>query len=88
MLMSITAQESKRMASPESSADWIRRCVQEKTHGQVRNLTVVVRPGVVYLDGVCMRYYTKQLASQAALEACSSSKRGAELNVQNAIRVR
>jgi hypothetical protein len=88
MLMSIFAQERTQVLSAESSADKIRRCVQEKTHGQVRNLTVVVRSCVVYLDGLCTRYYTKQLASQAALEACFSLKRSAELNVQNAIRVR
>jgi hypothetical protein len=88
MLMSILAQESTQMSSAEASTDKIRRCVQEKTHGQVRNLTVVVRACVVCLDGLCTRYYTKQLASQAALEACASLKRGAELNVRNAIRVR
>lgn len=85
--MRITAQESTLMASSESSADWIRRCVHEKTHGQVRNLTVVVRSGVVCLDGVCTRYYTKQLASQAALEACSAPERAAKRHVQNAIMV-
>ncbi len=85
--MSIMAQESTQVRSAEFSAEWIRCCVQQKTHGQVRHLTVVVRPGVVYLDGVCSRYYTKQLASHAALDACAVLDADAGLRVQNAIEV-
>lgn len=77
----------QEVRSAEVTADCIERRVRLKTHGQVRNLTVTVRSGIVYLEGECRRYYTKQLATQAALEARAELDAPAGCKVHNAIEV-
>ncbi len=74
--------------SAEATAERIKRHVRLKTYGQVRNLTVLVQSKAVCLVGECRKYYTKQLASQAALEACADLAACAGFEVQNAIEVR
>lgn len=87
--MSSATQLSRQTKSAEEAVERsIERHVRLKTHGQVRNLTVMARLGAVRLMGECRKYYTKQLASQAALEACANLFARDEFQVQNAIEVR
>lgn len=73
--------------STESLTEAIERWVQQKTHGQVWNLTVLVESGVVCLTGRCKRYYSKQLALQAALDVCAGLESIANAQVRNDIEV-
>lgn len=86
--MSSMQQEIQEARQAEVAVDRIERHVRLKTHGQVRNLTVTVRSGLVCLKGECRRYYTKQLATQAALEARAELDAPAGFDVHNAIEVR
>lgn len=86
--MSSMPQGAPEPRSAEVAVDRIERHVRLKTHGQVRNLTVKVRSGAVYLEGECRRYYMKQLATQAASEACAELDGRARLEVHNGIKVR
>lgn len=85
--MSRTQQEVPEAMSAEGALERIERHVRLKTHGQVRHLTVTVRSRVVCLEGECRTYYTKQLASQAALEACAELDACAGFELRNAIDV-
>ncbi len=83
--MSSMQQGVQEARQTEVVVDRIERHVRLKTHGQVRNLTVTVRSGVAYLEGECRRYYTKQLATQAALEAGVELDAPARFKVHNEI---
>ena len=85
--MSIVGQEATKTPSADFSAEWVQHFVQKKTHGRVRDLSVVARSGVVHLKGRCTKYYTKQLASLAALDACATLDAREKLHVHNAIEV-
>lgn len=74
--------------TPDHPAELIERWIKQKTHGQIWNLSVDVRAGAVYLQGRCKRYFTKQLALQAALEICAGFESLANSEVHNAIEVR
>ncbi len=49
----------------------IERLVREKTSGLIRDLRVRYEPGEIVLTGRAATYYAKQLATHAALDACS-----------------
>lgn len=76
-----------REPSTEDVTEAIARWVQQKTHWQVWNLNVLVQSGVVYLTGRCKSYYSKQLALQAALDACAELESLATAQVSNEIEV-
>lgn len=86
--MSSATEPSRQTKSAEEAVERsIERHVRLRTHGQVRNLTVMVRFSVVCLEGQCRRYYTKQLASQAALEAFAELGAFTGFEVHNTIDV-
>jgi hypothetical protein len=45
----------------------IRKRIEGRLHGRVRNLSVRVEADLVILEGQCATYYTKQLAQHAAM---------------------
>ena len=70
----------------QNAAEWIEHWVHRRTLARVWNLRVVVRSGAVYLEGICKRYYTKQLALQAVL-ACADLKSAEPFELHDAIEV-
>lgn len=85
MIETITGVRPPRFT--EHAAERIQRRVAQKTHGQVRHLTVTICSGTVCLGGQCKRYYIKQLASLAALEVCTELTSWERFEVSNAIEV-
>ena len=85
--MSNVDVEVRRDGSFENSANHIQQWIEQKTHGRVWNLGVVVNSEAVYIRGRCKKYYTKQLALQAALEVCAQFRVSGESEVHNAIEV-
>ena len=85
--MSIVGQEAVQTLSADFSSEWVQHFVQEKTYGRVRNLTVILRAGVVHLNGRCAKYHTKQLASLAALDICAALNAGERFHLHSAIEV-
>ena len=55
--------------SPELLVEIIERFVQSRTSGMIRGLRVDVVNGEVIISGRTSTYYTKQLATHAALRA-------------------
>lgn len=53
----------------DEMAEVVERHVRSQTFGQVRDLRVVTEDRVVVLHGHVDRYYVKQLAQHAAMEA-------------------
>jgi hypothetical protein len=61
--------------SSDLLADQIERIVQLRTSGMVRGLHVRILGGEVVLSGRANSYYTKQLATHAALAAITKDAR-------------
>ena len=55
---------------PQSLAEKIELAVQVRTGGRIRGLQVCVRGGEVVIGGRASSYYTKQLVTHAAMDAC------------------
>lgn len=60
----------------------VHEVIQHRTNGLIRDLDVAVHDGVLVLSGRTSRYYYKQLATSAALEASGDRP------VENGIAVR
>jgi hypothetical protein len=58
---------SPRGTSREPLEQKIRKRIQARLHGRIRNLNVRVLSDLVILEGQCATYYTKQLAQHAAM---------------------
>lgn len=54
----------------ETFAHMVEQLVRQRTMGQIRGLRVEVSEHEVVLNGRTSTYYTKQLATHAALDAC------------------
>ena len=67
--------------SPRSLRETIERSVQSRTGGMIRGLRVDVADGEVVLSGRTSTYYSKQLATHAALGAAE------DLSLTNEIEV-
>ena len=67
--------------SPRETADMVERFVRLRTGGTIRSLHVEVHDGEVLLSGRTSTYYSKQLATHAALDAAN------ELTLTNDIEV-
>ncbi len=81
-----------RMMSDVSSelTELVERVIRNRTGGQIRELRVDVFNGEVVLNGQTSTYYTKQLATHAALDAVEKEIVGREipsLTLTNDIRV-
>ena len=55
--------------SSQTNVETIERVVRSRTSGTIRGLRVELVNGEIVLSGRVNTYYTKQLASNAALEA-------------------
>ncbi|MCY2968814.1 MAG: BON domain-containing protein [Planctomycetota bacterium] len=66
----------------DALAERVEGMILARSNGAVRNLKVIPLSGEVVLTGTSSSYYGKQLAIQAALDACGS------LLVTNDIEVR
>jgi osmotically-inducible protein OsmY len=60
-------QASARGVSQEALENAIRRRIEARLCGRVRNLNVRVLADLVILEGQCATYYTKQIAQHAAM---------------------
>ena len=67
--------------SPELLVEQIERFVQARTSGTIRGLRVDVVAGEVIISGRASSYYTKQLATHAAMHAVE------DLSLSNQIEV-
>lgn len=81
-----------RMMSDKSSelTELVERVIRNRTGGQIRELRVDVFNGEVKLSGRTTTYYTKQLATHAALDAVEKEIIGRDmpsLTLTNDIRV-
>lgn len=81
-----------RMMSGAKSelTELVERVIRNRTGGQIRELRVDVYNGEVVLTGETSTYYTKQLATHAALDAVEKEVVGREmpsLALTNDIRV-
>jgi hypothetical protein len=68
----------------------VERVIRNRTGGQIRELRVDVFNGEVILTGITSTYYTKQLASHAAMDAVEKEIVGRDmpsLTLTNDIRV-
>jgi osmotically-inducible protein OsmY len=65
-----------RMMSDATSelTELVERVIRNRTGGQIRELRVDVFNGEVVLTGQTSTYYTKQLATHAALDAVEKEK--------------
>ncbi len=59
----------------------LQRTISEATHRQIQQLRIDFRSGVIEIWGNCRTYYSKQLATTAALKAAP------RFTVRNEIRV-
>lgn len=66
---------------PQSLAEKIELAVQVRTGGRIRGLQVRICDGGIVISGQVATYYTKQLVTHAAMEACD------ELLVTNEVEV-
>jgi osmotically-inducible protein OsmY len=57
----------RRGAQQQALEIAIRKRIESRLQGRVRNLKVRVAGGVVILEGQCATYYSKQLAQHAAM---------------------
>ena len=55
---------------PQTLAERIESAVQERTGGRIRGLQVHVAEGAIVISGRVSTYYTKQLVTHAAMDAC------------------
>lgn len=69
--------------SPAELTTEVERLVQERSSGRIRNLRVDVEGDILVLSGVTSNYYTKQVATHAALEVLLD-----DMSLQNDIDVR
>jgi hypothetical protein len=58
--------------------------LRSKFRGQVRDVRVVLRDGLVVLQGIAISYYTKQLAQHLALRALERAALLNEIDVRRA----
>lgn len=54
----------------DALSERVEHMILVRSNGAVRNLKVISLPGEVVLTGTSSTYYAKQVASQAALDAC------------------
>ncbi len=81
-----------RMMSDVKSelTEMVERVIRNRTGGQIRELRVDVFNGEVILNGMTSTYYTKQLATHAAMDAVEKEIVGRDmpsLTLTNDIRV-
>lgn len=67
--------------SRQALVDRVERLVAQRTGGMIRCLRVESFEGALILSGRTSTYYAKQLASHAALEACSDVPLNNEIEV-------
>ena len=67
--MNLRVDRSETAAVPERLLGIITDSVNQRTSGAIRDLKVSIADGVVKLSGKTSRYYYKQLATSAVLDA-------------------
>jgi osmotically-inducible protein OsmY len=73
---------ANRPAPQQSLEIAIRKRIEGRLHGRIRNLNVRTVADLVILEGQCATYYTKQLAQHAAMGILDDEQ------LENAIEVR